>query len=106
MPRRNTNRLLEMVDEGLLDTKTMLLAALNALSDAEVHEMCQRNDVFLFEDEDEDYECFEDDRCGDAECPECGEDVEWDPAPSPASMGLSRDFKKNPLPRFDPNWKK
>lgn len=76
MPRRNTNRLLEMVDEGLLDMETMLTAALNALSDSEVHEMCQRNDVFLFEDEDED------------------EDEDWDPSPSPASMGLSRDWKK------------
>lgn len=34
------------------------------------------------------------------ECPECGtpweglEDEEWDPVPSPASMGLSRDWKK------------
>ena len=52
-PRKHTNRLLEMVDEGLLDESEVLLMAVNALSDADVHEMCQRNDIFLFPEDDE-----------------------------------------------------
>ena len=76
-PRKHTNKLLEMVDEGLLNEHEVLLMAVGALSDADVHEMCQRNDVFLFPEEDED-----------------DEDEEWDPSPSLASMGLSRDWKK------------
>ena len=52
-PRRHTNKLLALVDEEMLDKDQVLLMALNALSDADVHEMCQRNDIFLFEDEEE-----------------------------------------------------
>lgn len=55
-PRENTNKLLEMIDEGLLDKDTILQAALEWLSDAEVEEMCRRNDIFLNE-EDEDDDC-------------------------------------------------
>lgn len=49
-PRRNTNRLLEALDEGLLDKDYVLSAALSALSDAEVRQMMLANDILL-EDE-------------------------------------------------------
>lgn len=49
-PRRNTNRLLEALDEGLLDKDYVLNAALSALSDAEVRQMMLANDILL-EDE-------------------------------------------------------
>lgn len=49
-PRRNTNRLLEALDEGLLDKDYVLNAALSALSDDEVRQMMLANDILL-EDE-------------------------------------------------------
>lgn len=52
-PRRNTNRLLEALDEGLLDKDYVLNAALSALSDAEVRQMMLANDILL-EDEHDD----------------------------------------------------
>lgn len=52
-PRRNTNRLLEALDEGLLDKDYVLSAALSALSDAEVRQMMLANDILL-EDEHDD----------------------------------------------------
>ena len=55
-PRKHTNKLLDLVYDGMLDGDDILLMALNALSDAEVHEMCQRNDIFLFEEEEDDDE--------------------------------------------------
>lgn len=52
-PRRNTNRLLEALDEGLLDKDYVLNAALSALSDDEVRQMMLANDILL-EDEHDD----------------------------------------------------
>lgn len=52
-PRENTNKLLAMVDEGLIDKDVVLRMALEWTSDADVEEMCRRNDVFLDEDDDE-----------------------------------------------------
>ncbi len=52
--RQNTNKLLELIDEGLLDPKEVLSAALNWHSDSDVGEMAVANEFFINEDCDED----------------------------------------------------
>ena len=52
--RVNTNRLIDMVENGLLDTETTLYALLNFLSDDEVGEFAESEDYFYEEEEDED----------------------------------------------------
>lgn len=44
--RQATNRLLEMIEEGMLDSQTVMLAALNAMSDTEVRDMAESNEFF------------------------------------------------------------
>lgn len=53
MPREYTNKLLEMVDEGLLDKDTVITALAKYMSDDEVRDCMEIND-FLYEDEEED----------------------------------------------------
>jgi hypothetical protein len=53
MTRKNTNKLLEMIDEGLLDPKTVAEMALAWMSEYEVGEMMHANDLLDDEDEDE-----------------------------------------------------
>lgn len=48
--RETTNRILEMVDEGLLDARTVLLMALKWMSEDEVKAMAKANELLL-EDE-------------------------------------------------------
>ena len=52
--RPSTTRLLEMMDEGLIDPRTVADMALSWLSESSVHEMMLAND--LVEDEDADEE--------------------------------------------------
>jgi len=54
MSREATNKLLELVEEGLLDRDAVILAAVNYLSEDDVADMCRINDFFDLEDEDED----------------------------------------------------
>ena len=59
MSRKYTNRVLELIDEGIFDVKEIAIMALNALSEDEVEEMCRANDiisVMYLEDEDKDAE--------------------------------------------------
>jgi hypothetical protein len=51
-PRQATNKLLEAIDEGFVCKDYVIEAALNWLSDADVHQMCLANDILL-EDDDE-----------------------------------------------------
>ena len=51
-PRANTIALLEALDSGMLDKDYVIEAAQNFLSDADVKQMCQANDIELFTDED------------------------------------------------------
>ena len=53
MVRKNTNKLLEMMDEGLLDPKTVAEMALAWMSEYEVGEMMHANDLLDDEEEDE-----------------------------------------------------
>lgn len=52
MAREHTNKLLEMVEEGLLDKDTVILALAKYMSDDEVHD-CMEINEFLEEDEDD-----------------------------------------------------
>ena len=49
--RQNTNKILEMVDDGLLDQRTVILACLNYMSEDEVKEMAELNDFFSDEED-------------------------------------------------------
>ena len=55
-PRASTIKIMEMMDEGIFDPREIADMALNALSEAEVHQMAQANDLYGFngyEDEDD-----------------------------------------------------
>jgi hypothetical protein len=51
MSRETTNKLLEMVDEGMLDARTLALACLKYMSEDDVEDMARVNE-FLEEEED------------------------------------------------------
>jgi len=53
--REATNKILEMVEDGILDRDTVIMAALKYMSEDEVADMAHVNDFFDSE-EDEDYE--------------------------------------------------
>lgn len=50
MSRKNTNLILEMIEEGILDKDTVINACLQCMSDDEVKDMAESND-FILEDE-------------------------------------------------------
>ncbi len=54
--REATNRVLELVEEGLLDRDTVILACLKYMSEDDVADMAHANEFFLDEDEDEEDE--------------------------------------------------
>lgn len=53
-PRKATNRLLEIVNDGVLDPYTALLACLSYLSEDEVADMCHMNGFFEDDEEEDD----------------------------------------------------
>lgn len=53
--RETTCRLLEMIDEGVLDAKAVVEMFTSYNSEADVAEMCRLNEIF-FDDEDEEDE--------------------------------------------------
>ena len=53
MTRKFTNKLLEMVEEGLLDKDTVILACVKYMSEDDVADMMHAND-FLYQEEEED----------------------------------------------------
>jgi len=52
--REATNKVLEMVEEGLLDRDQVIMACLKYMSEDEVADMARANEFFDEEDEDED----------------------------------------------------
>ena len=54
MTREYTTRLLEMVDEGLIDKESLIQDLLGWLSEDEVKEFAERNDYIVDEDEEDD----------------------------------------------------
>jgi len=51
--RQATNRLLEMIEEGILDRDTVIMACVKYMSEDDVADMCHANEFFEDEDEDE-----------------------------------------------------
>ena len=58
MTRKYTNMLLEMIEDGLLDRDTVIMACVKFMSEAEVQDMMEDNEFIpeQFEDEDEDWD--------------------------------------------------
>ena len=54
--RESTTRLIDAIDEGLVDKDYVINACLGALSEAEVHQMMLANDILLTDDEDDEEE--------------------------------------------------
>lgn len=52
MSRETTNRLLEMVDEGVLDARTLALACLKYMSEDDVEDMAKANEFVADLEED------------------------------------------------------
>jgi hypothetical protein len=51
--RKATNKIIEMVDEGLLNPRDVLLMALKWMSEDDVKEMAEANELFEEENDDE-----------------------------------------------------
>jgi hypothetical protein len=51
--REATNKILEMIDEGLLDSKDVVLMALKWMSEDDVKAMAEANELFKEDTEDE-----------------------------------------------------
>lgn len=57
--RQATERILELVEDGLLDRDTVIMACLKYMSEDDVKDMAHANEFFL-DDEDEDEDLDED----------------------------------------------
>ena len=57
--RQATDRILEMVDEGVLDKDTVIMACLKYMSEDDVADMAQMNE-FFYDDEESDDDSEED----------------------------------------------
>ena len=53
MAREATNKLLQMVDDGLVGQDYVLTAALKYMSEDDVRDMCHANDIELWLDEED-----------------------------------------------------
>ena len=54
MSREATNKLLEMIDEQLIDPKDVVMMCLKWMSEDDVKEMCEANEIYFEEDEEDD----------------------------------------------------
>lgn len=59
MNREYTNKLLEMVEEGLLDKDTVIMACVKYMSEDDVRDMMEANEFLEHEEEDDDEEDFD-----------------------------------------------
>ena len=64
MSRETTNRLLEMVDDGILDARTLALACLKYMSEDDVEDMAKANEFVAELEEEEELEEDEDEAEG------------------------------------------
>jgi hypothetical protein len=56
MSREYTSKLLELVEDGMLDRDTVIMACVKYMSEDDVKDMMEANEFILEEDEDEDEE--------------------------------------------------
>jgi len=54
MSREYTSKLLELIEDGMLDRDTVIMACVKYMSEADVQDMMEINEFILEEDEDED----------------------------------------------------
>ena len=54
--RKVTNQLLTMIEDGLLDKDTVIMACVKWMSEDDVKEMCRANEFIMDEDEEEENE--------------------------------------------------
>jgi hypothetical protein len=78
MTRKYTNMLLEMIEDGLLDRDTVIMACVKFMSEDEVQDMMEANEFIpeQFEDEDEQDEF---DEIDDGQPDEAQEWYDFDP---------------------------
>ena len=53
MPRKMTTKLLEAIEDGLLDRDTVIMACVKYMSEEEVSDMCHCNEFFDDDEEDD-----------------------------------------------------
>lgn len=63
MTRQYTNQLLEMIEDGMLDRDTVIMACVKYMSESDVQDMMEINE-FVAEDEEEEYDHKGDFRVG------------------------------------------
>ena len=56
MTREATNKILEMVDDGILDKDTVIMSCLKYMSEDDVADMAHANEFFINEEEGEEEE--------------------------------------------------
>ena len=56
MTRQATNKILEMVEEGILDKDTVIMSCLKYMSEDDVADMAHANEFFINEEEDDEEE--------------------------------------------------
>lgn len=79
MTREWTNKILEALEEGILDKDTVILAALNALSEDEVKVMAKANEFFPYDDEEDEDDDYDADYDYDGQPDEAQEWADFDP---------------------------
>lgn len=52
--RAATNKVLEMIDEGLINPRDLVVMCLKWMSEDDVEEMCKANEIYLDEEDEED----------------------------------------------------
>jgi hypothetical protein len=60
MSREYTTKLLELIEDGMLDKDTVIMACVKYMSEADVQDMMESNEFILEEDED-DMDCDDSD---------------------------------------------
>ena len=56
MSREYTSKLLELIEDGMLDKDTVIMACIKYMSEDDVKDMMEHNEFILEEDEDEEYD--------------------------------------------------
>ena len=76
--RNATNKLLGLIEEGMLTNEQVVEACLKFMSEDNVAEMCQANEFFMEDEDDEEEDNPLRALYVDCQCPDCGEDIPMD----------------------------
>lgn len=106
--RKYTNKLLELIAEGMYDKDQVINAALNAQSESEVALMCRNNDMFLFQAECEGCEDtfnYEGEVNENGLCQECQETLDRSEYDYESDECVEERFQVRYLPNDSDNYK-